>query len=59
MKVEVFGGNDLQILEDCINDWLMDLSNIRIHFITQSSDAGTPDKVGYTTIAIWYTEDKK
>jgi len=54
MKVEIFGDNKEAVLQEMINKWLEKHPDIRVLFITQSSDGGTEETVGYCMISIWY-----
>jgi len=61
VQVKIFhdSGGSMDQFQKTINDWLAELSNLKIHHITQSQvrygDLSGPMPI---TICIWYSEQK-
>ena len=56
MKVEIFAFLNFEFIQEEINKWLEDHSNIKIKFITQSQSEGDQHGISIT-VSIFYIED--
>lgn len=55
LQVEIFQGNDPEVLQREINHWLRQRQNDDVRTVTQSETTCDAD-VHTLTISVWYTE---
>lgn len=56
MQVEFFEGGNPKSLQDKINTWLKDHSNIATHLIVQTPVQNNTGKLTTILITLWYSE---